>query len=185
MNILYYCAKMFKPHILTKLIEKSNLYEIRNLLLVGGEVSKNFTEILNDAYLFPKIEVENNVWNGLKYRVLGEKVRLQDYHQLIERELATEAYQIKLNPEDILEFGVVEETEVTELLTDVNKKARYIKIKLKKDVVLFLILLIEQLRAKEKFRMRTAYAGSEVYFDNSLVEILKEQTPEIYLMMKK
>ena len=29
----------------------------------------------------------------------------------------------------------------------------------------FLILLIEQLRAKEKFRMRTAYVDSEFYFE--------------------
>ena len=165
---------MFKPHILTKLIKRSNLYEIRNLLLVGGD-----GEILNSAYLFPKIELEND-GNGLKYRVLGEKVRLKDYHQLLERELATEVHKINLNPEDILEFGVVEETKVIELFTDVNKKAKYFKIKLKKDIVLFLILLIEHLRAKEKFRMRTAYAGSEIYFEFLASENIKRKDFWIY-----
>ena len=153
---------MFKPHILTKLIQKSNLYEIRNLLLVGGEVSKNLGEILNNAYLFPKIELEND-GNGLKYRVLGEKVRLKDYHQLIARELATAVRKMKLNPEDILECGVVEEAKVTELFTNVDKKAKYFKIKLKKDIVSFLILLMGHLRTKEEFK--TPYVNSEIYFE--------------------
>ena len=155
---------MFKPHILTKLIERSNVHQIRHLLLVGGEVSKNLSEILNNSYLFPKIKVENNGYE-LKYQVLDEKVRLREYNELVERELATEAYKIKINQEDILELGVVQETEVSGLFTNVNKNAKYFKVTLKKEIVLFLTLLIEHLRAEGEFRMRTVYVGSENYFE--------------------
>ena len=169
---------MFKPHILTKLIERSNLYEIRNLLLVGGEVSKNLSEILHNAYLFPKIEISNNGSNGLGYRILEEKIRLKECYQLIEERLASSgAYKLKLNPENI---EIVKETEVSRLFTFVKKDVEYlIKIKLKKEIALFLNIFIENLRSKGEFTIRTAYVGSEIYFKprrwyKNLIVIVRE-----------
>jgi len=74
----FHCFVLWtKPYILIKLIEKSNLDVSRNLSLIGGEVSKNVREILENAYLFPKIEVENDE-REFRYQVLEEIVRLKE-----------------------------------------------------------------------------------------------------------
>ena len=73
---------MFKQHILIKLIQRllSHTDAIRSLLLVGGEVSRNLSEILNNGYIFPEIMVD--VLGNIHCGPEKQQLRFKDFYMI-------------------------------------------------------------------------------------------------------
>ena len=157
---------MFRLHILTKVVERSNLFEISQLLLVNKEVSENFSEILK-GYLFNKIELQHNDdERELKYVMKKDKVRVEDYNRVIIKELESRVNKIKINPEDINELKVLSPNEVKKYVsfTPIDKYW-YLRVQFNDKLMIFLLLLIKKLKTKKEFTVRTHYLGSYVYFE--------------------
>ena len=155
---------MFQPHILLKIIQRLNPLQLKNLLLSSGQTSKQVAELLR-GNLFPEVEITNH-GNELQYKITSNKTDILSYVQLVQTELATNAYKIKLNQEDILEKAILEPIQVIDILPfKINEKAKYLKVTFKKEIINFLILLIESLRSQDKFKIKTYYTGSDIYFE--------------------
>ena len=170
---------MFRQHILLKIIQRLNPLHLRNLFLSGGQTSKQVAELLH-GNLFHEIEITYDN-SGLQYKINNNKTYILSYAQLIERELGGSwVNKIKLNQEDILEIAILEPIQVTNVLPfKINEQAKYLKVTFKKEIINFLILLIESLRNRFKYQTKTYYTGSNIYFEmkiwNKLEYIKKEQ----------
>ena len=152
---------MLRPHILLKLVHRLNLLEIRNFLLVGGQTSKDLGQLLR-GNLFPELELTNEN----TYKFTGEKTSLQEYHQLLQTELNIRTNCLKITPEDIVEISVLRdivEISVLQSLQVVNIFPVF-KVTFKKEIINFLILLIEKLKTRDDFS-KTYYSGIDIYFD--------------------
>ena len=172
---------MFRTHILLKLVQRSNPVELGNLLQLDKKTSKEVAWLLEGAQ-FPKVELSNDILE-IKYKLTRKNGSIKLYAEFLERELATNAYKLRINSEDILQMQVLEPNQVTNIFPfNINERAKYFKVTFRREIINFIILLIECLRSKDRFRIKTYYTSSEVYFEFLHWYKLEDVKPEKFLI---